>query len=173
MEDKGRSTLYGYLVHHCFKGSCQCEGPVHVCAAHRPKTTMETEGPRQLKIRTFLNTVIAISTPARGAANPARKDRSLPHKRVRFSDLQTNLPAEKEAVDVSPSPSTKNSDPITTESNTTNHLTPGIIETMIACDCPKHKHCLTCQFQQPRWKRSLKELHLAPSMSRKQDGLLP
>ena len=124
----------------------------------------EIEESRLLQVRTFLATVIAISTSVQGAADLARKDTSLPHKSVRFPNEEPYyLLAEPAVVEISENlPSSE----AITPANITNRFTPEIIESIIVCKCPKHKHCLTCHFPHRQWDRGLGEFILAPSRSR-------
>lgn len=168
MQHHGSSlTLYDYLLANCLKGACRCSGSVHVCVPHWSKTVEQTEEPRLLRIRTLLNTIIAISTSVQGAADQARKDQSRPHKSVRFPNKEPYYypPLDQEVVDVSREKEPEDSESTITVMNLTNRFTPDIIERIIVCDCLKHKHCLTCQFPQYQWDRGLKEFLLAPSRS--------
>ncbi|KAM7185914.1 hypothetical protein V8F20_011618 [Naviculisporaceae sp. PSN 640] len=173
MEQAGTSvsvSLYEQLVADCLRGETF---PVEDVTL----TDEENEEARELKARTFINTIVAASTTDRGDADIARADKSRPHKKVAFAENLISGPGKgyhnkcdqgktPEFYTDSDSDSDKSIGSVV-DSVVLEPPTANVIEKIMLCNCPAHTHCLTCHMSHEAFSLVLRASYedLSPSSS--------
>lgn len=187
-EEDTSTSLYERLVADCLKGET-------FAVADENLTDEEREEARELNARTFINTIISVSATDRGHCDISRAKKLLRHKGVSFSydllsgpgkgyhnrikeapateqilmtesesETETESETESESESESDSGSIKPTRAVVAHSDTP---TPNIIEKIMLCNCPAHKHCLTCRMNDESFSLVLKDSYegISPSSS--------